>query len=122
MTLSNAERQKRHRQKLKAMVLRNEGADASLDDAWIAASTEERRSFMERFELIGPSEQAARAKIAMDMGRRERDELFNAQVEEIVAREVATRFKQEVKARADREVARLVKADTKRRMADIPSA
>jgi hypothetical protein len=115
MTLTNAERQKRYRQKLKAAALRNEAPAASLDAAWLAASLGERLSFCDRFELIGPAEQAMLTKQAMDMAHSEQSEMFNAHVEEIVAHEVAIRFAGEVRARADREVARIVKAETKRR-------
>ena len=46
MAMSNAERQRRHRQRLKERALRNEARAVSLAEAWEAASADERQEFM----------------------------------------------------------------------------
>ena len=68
MTLSNAERQRRYRQRLKERALRNDAAPMTIQEAWDAADAEERRQFMGTNELIGPAEQSQLAAEAMRMG------------------------------------------------------
>jgi len=67
MGLSNAERQRRHRQRLKQKA-ESGGETPSLAEAWERASVEERRAFCRDYELAGPAEQAGLVSTAIKEG------------------------------------------------------
>ena len=92
MALSNAERQRRYRERLKAKALRNDCAAPSLQAAWDAASNEEILKFLEDNELSTPAERAQLVVEAMRLARLQALEDVNSEIEEVIEREVERRM------------------------------
>lgn len=88
MAMSNAERQRRFRERAKERALGNEFRTISLAEAWEAASVEERRAFCDRYELTGAAERAMLAAAAVEEGKRQAGEVFNEHVNEVVERQL----------------------------------